>query len=93
MQSAWERSHHFFWLLFVFTLQFVLPLVKTMFILFFFCLFVCFARPVSESGVAIEAVDLTACPSEESTEEAELWNQKGKTSDCNPYMYDNVHVA
>ena len=54
---------------------------------------VCFARPVSESGVAIEAVDLTACPSEESTEEAELWNQKGKTSDCNPYMYDNVHVA
>lgn len=33
-------------------------------------------RPVSESGVAIEAVDLTAGPSEESTEEAELWNQK-----------------
>lgn len=33
-------------------------------------------RPMSESGVAIEAVDLTAGPSEESTEEAELWNQK-----------------
>ena len=48
---------------------------------------------MSESGVAVEAVDLTAGPSEESTEEAELWNEKGKTSDCNPYMYDNVHVA
>ena len=46
---------------------------------------------MSESGVAIDAVDLTAGPSEESTEEAELWNQKGKTSDCNPYIY--VHVA
>ena len=56
-------------------------------------IFVCFARPVSESCVAIEAVDLTAGPSGESTEQAELWNQKGKTSDCNPYMYDNVHVA
>ena len=92
MQSAWERTHHFFLLLFVFY-----PSIRSTFswnnihlILF---LFVCFARPVSESGVAIEAVDLTAGPSEESTEEAELWNQKGKTSDCNPYMYDNVHVA
>ena len=46
---------------------------------------------MSESGVAIEALDLTAGPSEESTEEAELWNQKGKTSDCNLHMY--VHVA
>ena len=46
---------------------------------------------MSESGVAIEAVDLTTGPSEESTEETELWNQKGKTSDCNPYTY--VHVA
>ena len=46
---------------------------------------------MSESGVAIEAVDLTAGPSEGSTEEAELGNQKGKTSDRNPYMY--VHVA
>ena len=54
-------------------------------------IFVCFARPVSGSCVAIEAVDLTAGPSGESTEQAELWNQKGKTSDCNPYMY--VHVA
>lgn len=46
---------------------------------------------MSESGVTIETVDLTAGPSEESTEEAELWNKKGKTSDWNPYMY--VHVA
>ena len=45
---------------------------------------------MSESGVAIEAVDLTAGPTEESTEEAELWNQKGKKSDCNPYMYGHV---
>ena len=39
---------------------------------------------MSESGVTIEAVDLTAGPSEESTEEAELWNQKGKRSTATP---------